>query len=137
VPVAKDIIGHKAWVFLQGRDHAEYRRGLTPLFTNRAMATYLPIQEKVLADYFEKFVAASEANGNKPLPFITLFREINCALSRRTFFGDYISQSAVKKIADDYYLCTAALELVNVPLSTRGGDKHKPFDQSMLSSHGA
>ncbi|KAH0359167.1 cytochrome P450, partial [Aureobasidium melanogenum] len=117
VPVAKDIIGHKAWVFLQGRDHAEYRRGLTPLFTNKAMATYLPVQEKVLADYFDKFVAASEANQNKPMPFMTMFREINCALSCRTFFGDYISQDAVKKIADDYYLATAALELVNVPLS--------------------
>ncbi|KAI4851928.1 cytochrome P450 [Aureobasidium sp. EXF-8845] len=117
VPVAKDIIGHKAWVFLQGRDHAEYRRGLTPLFTNKAMATYLPVQEKVLSDYFNKFVAASEANGNKPTPFMGMFREINCALSCRTFFGDYISQDAVKKIADDYYLCTAALELVNIPFS--------------------
>jgi C-22 sterol desaturase len=117
VPVAKDIIGHKAWVFLQGRDHAEYRRGLTPLFTNKAMATYLPVQEKVLSDYFDKFVAASEVNGNKPMPFMGMFREINCALSCRTFFGDYISQDAVKKIADDYYLCTAALELVNIPFS--------------------
>ncbi|KAK2882369.1 hypothetical protein FQN49_000424 [Arthroderma sp. PD_2] len=117
VPIAKDIIGHKAWVFLQGKAHAEYRRGLTPLFTNKAMATYLPVQEKVLADYFDKFVAASRENKGKPMAFMTMFREINCALSCRTFFGDYISQDAVKKIADDYYLATAALELVNVPFS--------------------
>jgi sterol 22-desaturase len=45
------------------------------------------------------------------------FREINCALSCRTFVGHYISDEAVKKIADDYYCITAALELVNVPLS--------------------
>lgn len=117
VPVAKDILGHKAWVFLQGKDHVEYRRGLTPLFTNKAMATYLPVQEKVLADYFGKFVATSKANRGQPQEFMTMFREINCALSCRTFFGDYISQAAVKKIADDFYLATAALELVNVPLS--------------------
>jgi C-22 sterol desaturase len=117
VPVAKDIIGHKAWVFLQGKDHAEYRRGLTPLFTDKAMASYLPIQEKVLADYFDKFVAATDQNNGQPIPFMTKFREINCAISCRTFFGDYISQHAVKKIADDFYLATAALELVNVPLS--------------------
>lgn len=122
VPIAKDIIGHKAWVFLQGKDHAEYRRGLTPLFTNKAMATYLPAQEKVLAEYFTKFVAASEANHGQPLAFMTLFRELNCALSCRAFFGDYISPSAVKRIADDFYLATAALELVNVPLSL-----HIPF----------
>src|SRR3954468_24538224 len=117
VPIAKDILGHKSWVFLQGKAHAEYRRGLTPLFTNKAIATYLPVQEKVLSDYFDKFVATSEANKSKPVPFMTMFREINCALSCRTFFGDYISQDAVKKIADDFYLATAALELVNVPLS--------------------
>lgn len=81
------------------------------------MATYLPVQEKVLAYYFDKFVAASEANQGRPTAFMGLFREINCALSCRTFFGDYISQDAVKKTADDFYLATAALELVNVPLS--------------------
>jgi sterol 22-desaturase len=117
VPLAKDIIGHKAWVFLQGKAHAEYRRGLTPLFTNKAIATYLPAQEKVLADYYDKFVAASTANHGRPLAFMTLFREINCALSCRAFFGDYISPTAIKKIADDFYLATAALELVNVPFS--------------------
>jgi C-22 sterol desaturase len=117
VPIARDILGHKSWVFLQGREHAEYRRGLTPLFTNKALATYLPVQEQVLADYYDRFVAASEENGGKPTAFMSLFREINCALSCRTFFGDYISQDAVKKICDDFYLATAALELVNVPLS--------------------
>ncbi|KAL2826145.1 cytochrome P450 [Aspergillus cavernicola] len=117
VPIAKDILGHKSWVFLQGKAHTEYRRGLTPLFTNKAMATYLPAQERVLADYFAKFIAASKANNNRPMAFMSLFRELNCALSCRTFFGDYISQDAVKQIADDFYLVTAALELVNVPFS--------------------
>jgi C-22 sterol desaturase len=117
VPLAKDILGHKAWVFLQGKAHAEYRRGLAPLFTNKAMATYLPAQEKVLAEYFDKFVAASAANDGRPMAFMTLFREINCALSCRAFFGDYISPEAVKKIANDFYHATAALELVNVPFS--------------------
>lgn len=117
VPIAKDILGHKAWVFLQGKDHAEYRRGLLPLFTNKAMESYLPIQDKVFDQYFAKFLAATEANGGKPMPFFAFFREINCALSCRTFFGDYISQDVVKRISDDFYLVTEALELVNVPLS--------------------
>ncbi|KAH6972525.1 cytochrome P450 [Ilyonectria sp. MPI-CAGE-AT-0026] len=117
VPIATEIMGSSAWVFLMGKAHTEYRRGLTGLFTNKALSTYLPVQEKVYGDYFDKFVAASEANGGKPMPFMGFFREINCALSCRTFFGDYISQDAVKKIADDFYLVTAALELVNVPFS--------------------
>lgn len=70
-----------------------------------------------MSDYFGRFVATTEANDGKPREFMTQFREINCALSCRTFFGDYISQDAVKKIADDFYLATAALELVNIPFS--------------------
>jgi C-22 sterol desaturase len=116
VPIAKDILGHRAWVFLQGKAHTEYRRGLT-LFTNKALATYLPLQEKVFTDYFDKFVFASKANNERPMAFMAMFREINCALSCRTFFGDYISQDTVKKITNDFYLATAALEIVNIPLS--------------------
>ncbi|KAJ9144635.1 Cytochrome P450 61 [Pleurostoma richardsiae] len=122
VPIAEDIMRPTSWVFLTGKVHAEFRRGLTGLFTNKALSTYLPIQEKVYAAYFAKFVAATEANEGKPMEFMGLFREINCALSCRTFFGDYISQDAVKKIADDFYLVTAALELVNIPFSI-----HVPF----------
>ncbi|KAH6655556.1 cytochrome P450 [Truncatella angustata] len=117
VPIAPEIMRPTSWVFLTGRAHAEFRKGLTGLFTNKALSTYLPVQEKVYADYFDRFVAASEANGGKPMGFMGHFREINCALSCRTFFGDYISESAIKRIADDFYLVTAALELVNVPLS--------------------
>ncbi|VUC28058.1 unnamed protein product [Clonostachys rosea] len=117
VPVAEQIIGETAWVFLNGKAHTEYRKGLTGLFTNKALSTYLPVQERVYADYFDKFVEISEGKGGKPTEFMGMFREVNCALSCRTFFGDYISQDAVKNIANDYYLVTAALELVNVPLS--------------------
>ncbi|RSL51258.1 hypothetical protein CEP53_008520 [Fusarium sp. AF-6] len=117
VPMATEIMGSSAWVFLMGRAHTEYRRGLNGLFSNKALGSYLPVQEKVYEDYFGKFVDESEAHGGKPTAFMRLFREINCALSCRTFFGDYISQDAVQRIADDFYLVTAALELVNVPLS--------------------
>ncbi|KAL7920672.1 cytochrome P450 [Trichoderma austrokoningii] len=117
VPMAIEIMRPTAWVFLNGKAHAEFRRGLTGLFTNKALSTYLPVQEKVYGDYFKKFVQASKENKGKPAVFMGWFREINCALSCRTFFGDYISQEAVKRIADDFYLVTDALDLVNVPLS--------------------
>ncbi|KAH7123550.1 cytochrome P450 [Dendryphion nanum] len=133
VSLATDIMGSSAWVFLQGKAHTEYRRGLSGLFTDKALGTYLQVQEKVYSDYFGRFVNATKANDGKPTKFMGWFREINCALSCRTFFGDYISQDAVKRIADDcifeveisfydllrleLYLITAALELVNVPLS--------------------
>lgn len=132
VPIAKDILGEKAWVFLQGKAHTEYRRGLTPLFTNRALSSYLPVQENVFTDYFEKFIATSQAKQGRSTEFMTLFREINCALSCRTFFGDYISQDAVKKITEDFYVATAALELVNIPLSI-----YIPFTKCWLGKRAA
>jgi C-22 sterol desaturase len=117
VPIAADIMGSSAWIFLQGKAHTEYRRGLTGLFTNKALGIYSVVQEQVYCDYFAKFTSLSETNNGEPVKFMGSFREINCALSCRTFFGNYISQDAVKRIADDFYLITAALELVNVPLS--------------------
>lgn len=117
VPVAKDIIGKSAWVFLDGKAHVDFRKGLNGLFTRRALESYLPTQERVFSQYFSKFIQASKDNGGKPMPFMGQFREINCAISCRTFVGQYISDEAIRKIADDYYCITAALELVNVPLS--------------------
>jgi C-22 sterol desaturase len=110
-------MGASAWVFLDGKKHVDFRKGLNGLFTRKALESYLPIQEEVLSDYFSRFVLASKDSGGRPLPFMGHFREINCALSCRTFVGHYISDEAVKKIADDYYCITAALELVNIPLS--------------------
>lgn len=117
VPVAQDIMGASAWVFLDGKPHVDYRKGLNVLFTRKALESYLPIQEKVLSQYFSKFVEASKASGGKPIPYMSFFREINCAISCRTFVGHYISDAAIQKIADDYYCITAALELVNIPFS--------------------
>lgn len=117
VPVAQDIMGANAWVFLDGKPHVDFRKGLNGLFTRKALESYLPTQENVFSKYFSKFIRASRDNGEMPMPFMSHFREINCALSCRTFVGHYISDEAVKKIADDYYCITAALELVNVPLS--------------------
>lgn len=66
------------------------------------------------------------------MAFMTLFRETNCAISCRTIVGDYIPQTVVQKIADEYYLITAALELVNVPLSI-----YIPFTKNLLGKRAA
>ncbi|KAG9246864.1 cytochrome P450 [Calycina marina] len=117
VPVAETLLGPSAFVFLDGKSHVDFRKGLNGLFTRKALESYLPIQEEVWKEYFDIFVADSAANGGKPMPYFGPFREIGCALSCRTFVGYYISDSAVKKIAADFYCITAALELVNIPLS--------------------
>lgn len=116
VDVAHKLLGADNWVFLDGKAHVDFRKGLNGLFTRKALEIYLPGQEDVYKRYFQQFLDVTKEAGGKPVPFMPQFRELMCAVSCRTFVGHYISDEAVKKIADDYYLITAALELVNFPI---------------------
>jgi C-22 sterol desaturase len=116
VDVAHKLLGATNWVFLDGKAHVDFRKGLNILFTRKALESYLPGQEEVYNVYLEKFLQVTKDAGGKPVPFMPEFRELMCAVSCRTFVGHYISDEAIKKIADDYYNITAALELVNFPI---------------------
>ncbi|EHL02722.1 putative Cytochrome 61 [Glarea lozoyensis 74030] len=115
VDAAHKLLGKTNWVFLDGKAHVDFRKGLNGLFTRQALETYLPGQEDVYNDYFARFLKVSK-DADGPFPFMGEFRELMCAVSCRTFVGHYISDEAVKKIADDYYNITAAMELVNFPI---------------------
>ena len=115
VDVAHKLLGADNWVFLDGKAHVEYRKGLNGLFTRKALEIYLPGQEAVYNRYFAEWLKDSKEAG-KPIPWMVHFRELITAVSCRTFVGHYLGDEAVKKIADDYYLITAALELVNFPI---------------------
>lgn len=125
VDVAYKLLRPENWVFLDGRAHVDYRKGLNGLFTRHALASYLPGQQEVYEEYFKSFIAISDAKrkegsglgidkGGKT--FVYQLRELMCAASCRTFVGHYMSHAQVKAIADDYYNVTAALELVNFPI---------------------
>lgn len=117
VDVAIKLLRPTNWVFLDGREHVDYRKGLNGLFTRQALEAYLPGQEEVYDKYFAKALKISEeGDKEKGVPFMPFFRELMCAVSCRTFVGHYMSDNAVKKIADDYWMITAALELVNFPI---------------------
>ncbi|KAI5199562.1 sterol C-22 desaturase [Aureobasidium subglaciale] len=116
VDIAYKLLRPTNWVFLDGKAHVDYRKGLNGLFTRQALELYLPNQEEVYDTYFARFLKVSKDAGNKPVAFMPEFRELLCAVSCRTFVGHYISDEAIKKIADDYYMITAALELVNFPI---------------------
>lgn len=111
VDVAIKILRPTNWVFLDGKAHSDYRKSLNGLFTQKAMEIYIPVLEKYMDAYLEKFV-----NYDAPKEFFPEFRELLCALSLRTFCGDYITEEQIKLIADNYYRITAALELVNFPI---------------------
>ncbi len=116
VDAAHKLLGADNWVFLDGKAHVDFRKGLNGLFTRKALDVYLPGQEAVYDQYFQKLLKVTEDNGGKPVPYMGEFREVTCAVALRTFVGHYITDAGVKKIADDYYMVTEALELVNFPI---------------------
>ncbi|WPG97610.1 sterol C-22 desaturase [Acrodontium crateriforme] len=116
VDVAHKLLRPENWVFLDGKAHVEYRKGLNGLFTRQAMETYLPGQQEVYREYFAEFLEMTKEKKGEPQTFVYKLRELMCAVSCRTFVGHYMSREAVKRIADDYYNITAALELVNFPI---------------------
>ncbi|KAF2402010.1 cytochrome P450 sterol C-22 desaturase [Trichodelitschia bisporula] len=115
VDVAHKLLRPTNWVFLDGKEHVDYRKGLNILFTHQALEAYLPGHDIVYDKYFQTFVDLTKENGEKPLAYMPMFRELMCALSCRTFVGTHMDDATVKKISDDFYLITAALELVNFP----------------------
>lgn len=125
VDAAYKLLRPENWVFLDGKAHVDYRKGLNGLFTRQALASYLPGQQEVYEEYFKSFLATSDAarkDGSGVGPdkggkkFVYGLRELMCAVSCRTFVGHYMSHAQVKTLADDYYNITAALELVNFPI---------------------
>lgn len=116
VDAAYKLLRPNNWVFLDGKLHVDYRKGLNGLFTRQALEVYLPGQEEVYDKYFQRFLEMTREKNGEAQPFMPVFRELMCAVSCRTFVGHYMSEKVVKKIAHDYYLITAALELVNFPI---------------------
>lgn len=116
VDAAYKLLRPNNWVFLDGKPHVDYRKGLNGLFTRQALEVYLPGQEEVYDKYFQRFLEMTREKNGEAQPFMPVFRELMCAVSCRTFVGHYMSEKVVKKIAHDYYLITAALELVNFPI---------------------
>lgn len=114
VDVAIKLLRPTNWVFLDGKAHVDYRRSLNPLFTRAALAKYLPHLEQIYESYLDQFVDKCSADGFRP--FMTDFREFNCAVSLRTFCGKYISEEQISLVADNYYKVSKALELVNFPI---------------------
>lgn len=136
VDVAHKLLRPENWVFLDGKEHVEYRKGLNGLFTRQAMETYLPGQQQVYDEYFEDFLRMTKDRDGATQPFVYKLRELMCAVSCRTFVGHYMSREGVKRIADDYYQITAALELVNFPIIipyTRTWYGKKAADQVIIA----
>lgn len=109
------ISGHR--VFLGGKAHVDYRKGLNTLFTRRSLAIYLTIQERIYQKYFDQWLSRP-SDAAQPMMFP--FRDLNMETSLRVFCGEYLPQHACDQISSEFWLITVALELVNFPIPLPG-----------------
>ncbi|KAG0838393.1 hypothetical protein G6F29_009329 [Rhizopus arrhizus] len=117
----KHILCADNWVFLSGKAHVDYRKGLNVLFTRRALGIYIPIQERVYQKHFDEWLSLD----GKSEQYQLRFREINMEASLRVFLGDYMSDQVAEQISEEYFNITAALELVNFPIPLPGTKVYK------------
>ncbi|KAF7729259.1 RNA polymerase C-22 sterol desaturase [Apophysomyces ossiformis] len=117
----KHILCADNWVFLSGKAHVDYRKGLNVLFTRKALGIYIPVQEKVYKKHFEEWLSL---NG-KIEQYQWRFREVNMESSLRVFLGYHMSDEVAAKISEEYFNITAALELVNFPIPLPGTKVYK------------
>lgn len=122
IDAGKKILLPSNWVFLNGKAHTEYRKGLNHLFTQRALSTYLPTQEQVYRKTFKEWMRISE-DGVKE--FMIPFRDFMVEVSCRSFCGDYLSDAQILKVAELYWDITAAMELVNFPVAFPGTNLYR------------
>lgn len=104
-------------VFLSGKPHINYRKGLNTLFTSRALGIYLGIQQEIYKQHFAAWMADKDPN---PKPYQMLLRDLNMVTSLRVFCGDYITDADAQLVSDKYWSITLALELVNFPIPLPG-----------------
>ena len=128
VASAKQILDPNNWVFLNGKVHADYRKALNGLFTRRALAIYLKMQERIYSRTFNEWLDANRARtaaGQGPEPYMMRVRDLNMETSLRVFCGNYLPEHACQEISHVYWDLTRALELVNFPLALPGTKVYK------------
>ncbi|KIM29041.1 hypothetical protein M408DRAFT_68711 [Serendipita vermifera MAFF 305830] len=119
VASAKQVLCGDNWVFLNGKEHVDYRRTLNGLFTRKALAVYLDSQDSITRQHFTEWLAAAKKDPS-PQSIMHTTRYLNMHTSLRVFCGPHIPEEAIKIISDNYWKITLALELVNFPLAIPG-----------------
>ncbi|KAL5495541.1 ERG5 [Sanghuangporus weigelae] len=121
---AKQVIMPDNWVFLNGKAHIEYRKGLNILFTRKALGIYCYIQDMITRKHYTQWLETARKD-SAAQPIMFLVRNMNMDTSLRVFCGNHIPESAAQAINEKYWLITRALELVNFPLAIPGTKVYK------------
>lgn len=116
---ARKVLKPNNWVFLVGKPHLDYRKGLNGLFARKAIGNYISIQDQCNRKHFNRWIEEYTKDPSaRPIMFPT--RHLNMDTSLRVFCGPHIPEYAAQEISDKYWAITRALELVNFPIALPG-----------------
>ncbi|KAJ7216049.1 cytochrome P450 sterol C22-desaturase [Mycena pura] len=104
-------------IFLNGKTHVDFRKGLTNLFTRSALGIYVAIQDKTTRTHFAQW---AKDFSQSPRSIMWTARHLNMDTSLRVFCGNHIPQEATVEIGETYWHITKALQLVNFPFAFPG-----------------
>ncbi|KJA25773.1 hypothetical protein HYPSUDRAFT_37243 [Hypholoma sublateritium FD-334 SS-4] len=130
----KQILRADNWVFLAGKAHVDYRRGLNALFTRKALGIYIDIQESICRKHLSRWLATTEKTP-APIPIMMIARHLNMETSLGVFCGPYIPEEAANEINTKYWDITLSLELVNFPLALPGTKVYKAIQARKVAMY--
>ncbi|EGC37157.1 cytochrome P450 family protein [Dictyostelium purpureum] len=96
---AKKILTEKAIPFIEGAAHKQLRKQLLPLFTIRALSSYLPIQEKIATEHINQWIKEG-----KDINARNVCRDLNMAVSTGVFVGNNTPVEIREEIAKNFFL---------------------------------
>ncbi|KAF2068456.1 hypothetical protein CYY_010217, partial [Polysphondylium violaceum] len=96
---AKKILTEKAIPFIEGAAHRQLRKQLLPLFTIRALSSYLPIQEAVVVEHIQKWIKAGGLQNAR-----NNCRDLNMDISTAVFVGSQTEEKIRDEIAKNFFL---------------------------------
>ncbi|KAH7352174.1 hypothetical protein KP509_19G033500 [Ceratopteris richardii] len=99
-PFGSKLFGDINLIFMYGDEHKDLRRRLAPLFTIKALATYVTIQERTIRSHIERWLMM--ASNGSPLTLRVLCRDMNLETSQNVFVGPYLTPEMKEQFTKDY-----------------------------------
>mmetsp|Transcript_32365 Transcript_32365/g.37375 ORF Transcript_32365/g.37375 Transcript_32365/m.37375 type:complete len:506 (+) Transcript_32365:38-1555(+) len=129
-PNGKIILGNDNIAFQTGERHKALRATFMALFTSKALALYLPIQERIALRHLKEWVK-KWPHGSTPEEMRMHIRDLNCETSQEVFLGEHLKDR--KKFTDDYNRMTEGF--LAAPIYFPGTALYKAVQSRKLVIH--
>ncbi|GAM17378.1 hypothetical protein SAMD00019534_005530 [Acytostelium subglobosum LB1] len=96
---AKQILTEKAIPYIEGTAHRQLRKQLLPLFTIRALSSYLPIQDAIIKEHIDLWFKEGNTINAR-----TKCRDLNMAISAGVFVGQKTPADVREEIARNFFV---------------------------------